>query len=229
MDNNIQLGFIYGMQNPNTGEIFYIGATRKSLSQRLNSHYQHLNEVKKGIRNTNKRFEYLKSLNKKPNMLLLELCTNNELFQREKIWIENFKNINPNLTNEALYFDPCFYKTKEEKKLISKKLSNKLKGKPKPAGFSDNLSKMRRGHGNPAAKEMKHWIVADSKFLFKFGFEINEFCNSKYAYGNIYRGLVSKKSKTKNTVNSYGHTFILFSNLNKEIQDIVQSGYESNQ
>ncbi len=54
---NIPLGFIYSLQNPKTGEIFYIGATTKDLKDRLKSHYQHLREVEKGKRRINNRFK----------------------------------------------------------------------------------------------------------------------------------------------------------------------------
>ena len=49
MENKVPVGFIYYLQNPVTGEIFYVGATETSLKNRLRTHYQHLSEALKGI------------------------------------------------------------------------------------------------------------------------------------------------------------------------------------
>ena len=61
MENN-QLGYIYALKNPITNEIFYIGATSKSLEERLKMHYVHLEAFKRGERKSNKRFTYLLEL-----------------------------------------------------------------------------------------------------------------------------------------------------------------------
>lgn len=227
MEINIPLGFVYYLQNPNTGEIFYVGATEVSLKNRLTNHYRHLSEALKGRRKMNKRYEYMLNLQPvKATIHLLEVVTENNLADREIFYIKKFREINPNLTNmteggpgkcTSLYY------TLEEKIKFGHKISEKLKGKKKPEGFAENLSKQRKGLGNPAAKEIPiGWIVADQKYLFKYGFEVNEFVNNKYAYGNIYKHFKYNREGTP-----YGHKWELFSNLSKEIQDIVHSTYES--
>ena len=59
------------------------------------------------------------------------------------------------------------YYTEKELEEYSLKISKSNKGKPKPKGFSENLSKLRKGLNNPATKEMIDWIVAfkDEEFL----------------------------------------------------------------
>lgn len=223
----IPLGFIYYLQNPTTGEIFYVGATTVSLANRLRTHYQHLKEMQNGKRKNNKRYQYLLDLKPlKATINLLEIVTDGDLEQRETFYIKKFREINPNLTNmtnggpgkcTSLYY------TKEEKIKFGHKISQKLKGKKKPKGFAENLSKRRKGLNNPAAKEISiGWIVADNKYLFKYGFEINNFISSKYAYGNVF-SYFKKKRKGK----PYGFTWVLFNNCDSKIQDIVQSSYEN--
>ena len=71
------LGFIYCLQNPITGEIFYVGCTETSLKNRLKTHYQHLKEYQNGKRNENKRYLYLeKMLPLKAEIILLEIVMN---------------------------------------------------------------------------------------------------------------------------------------------------------
>ena len=227
MENKMPLGFVYYLQNPITSEIFYVGATEISLKNRLRSHYQHLSEALNGKRKMNKRYEYL--LNLKPlkaTIHLLEIITEGNLEERKIFYIKHFRDINPNLTNmtnggpgkcTSLYY------TEEEKIKFGHKISKALKGRKKPEGFSENLSKQRKGLGNPATKDISiGWIVADRKYLFKYGFEINEFISNKYAYGNVFSYFKFKRKGTP-----YGFKWELFSDLNKEIQDIVQSSYES--
>jgi len=222
---NIPLGFIYYLQNPKTGEIFYVGATESSLKNRLRTHYQHLSEYVKGIRKHNNRYEYL--LNMKPlkaTVHLLEIVTDGELWKREKYYIKHFRKMNPKLTNmtdggRGNYTHK--YYSEEKKQEIAHKISKANKGRKKPDGFSEHLSKIRKGVNNPATKEIVDWIIADEKYLFKYGFEINTFINSIHAYGNVYRGFKRIKSRV------YNHKWEKFSNVNKKIQDIVQSNYES--
>lgn len=227
MENKLPLGFVYYLQNPITAEIFYVGATEISLKNRLRTHYQHLSEAIKGQRKMNKRYEYLLNLKEiKATIHLLEIVTEGNLEEREVFYIKHFRNINPNLTNmtnggpgkcTSLYY------TEEEKIKFGHKISKSLKGKKKPEGFAENLSKQRKGLGNPATKEISiGWVVADRKYLFKYGFEINKFISNKNAYGNIFSYFKNNRKGSP-----YGYKWELFSNLNIEIQDIVQSSYEN--
>lgn len=228
MEENI-LGFIYYLQNPITKEIFYIGCTRASLPNRLRTHYQHLREFKRGLRKSNRRYEYLKSIEPhKATIHLLEIVTGTlrDLEKKEIEYISFFRSQNPNLTNMTdggIGKNTSKYYTEEEMEEFSKKLSKSLKFKKKPEGFSENLSNIRKGLGNPAAKELKDWIIAEKEgayHLFKYGFQVNDFMSNKNAYGNVYKFLDSSKRP-------YGYSWKTFSKLSKEIQDIVQTNGES--
>lgn len=224
---NIPLGFVYYLQNPTTGEIFYVGATEISLKNRLRGHYQHLSEAMKGLRKMGNRYLYLIDLHPvKATIHLLEVVTSGNLFEREKFYVDKFRHINPNLTNMT---DggrgECTskYYTEEQRTVLGQKISDALKGKKKPEGFAQHLSDIRKGLNNPATKEISiGWIVADKTYLFKYGFELNDFVGKKHTYGNIY-----KHFKLNRIGKPYGYQWELFSNLDKEIQDIVQSSYEN--
>ena len=224
MENNT-LGNIYCLKNPTTNEIFYVGATIKTLEKRLKKHYWDLSSFKNGKREKNKRFEYLIQL--EPKIAIIELIEQvpiSLLEKKEKEYILKYKEIYPNLTNIAVGGkggDIYSNHIQERKEEISLKISNALKGKAKPKGFSDKLSESRKGKANPNAKELLNWIVADNKYLFKYGFEINTFIGSKYAAGNVTRRLGMPNN------NSYNRTWVLFSSLDKELQDIVRNLYES--
>ena len=227
MENKIPLGFIYYLQNPSTGEIFYIGATQVSLKNRLKTHYQHLREVMKGLRKMNKRCRYLLRLQPLKAIIgLLEVVTSGDLEERERFYIKKFRAINPNLTNMteggAGKCTSLFY-TEEEKREFGHKISQALTGRKKPEGFAENMSVKRKGLGNPASSVISvGWIVADDKYLFKHGFEVNNFIGNKNAYGNVF-----KKFKNKSKGTPYNRNWKLFSDLPKETQDMVQSLYES--
>lgn len=225
-------GFIYYLQNPITGEIFYVGATETSLKNRLRTHYQHVWEVEKDLRNTNKRVLYLLNLRPtKATIHLLEIVTDKVMLdEREIFYIKHFRNINPNLTNMTdggKGKRTNIYYTEQQNRDLSIKLSNANKGNAKPSGFGFNLSIARQGKNNPNSKELIRWIICFDKDtplkLFKYGFEVNDYVNNEYAYGNVYR------SMKVGTHNAYKMKWQYFDECSNIIQDIVQSDYESNQ
>lgn len=225
-------GFIYYLQNPTTGEIFYVGATQNSIKYRLRTHYQHLKECMDGNRKSNRKFEYMKKmLPTKATVHLLEVVHDGiNLDEREVFYIKYFRKINPDLTNmtdggRGVY--TVKYYTEEEMEVYSKKISVGNKGKVRSESFKHNLSVSRFGTDNPAVKHLRcGWLVAflDSKpiKLFKHGFEINNFLHKK-------SGADSNVLRQYTTGNPYGFNWKLFEQCDKEIQDIVQSDYESNQ
>lgn len=224
------LGFVYYLQNPVSGEIFYVGSTQCSLNNRLRTHYQHLKEFEKGIRGDNKRYRYLQELRpNKATIHLLEIVTDiTKLDEREIFFIKQFRQINSNLTNMTDGGKgKCTskYYTEKEMEIYSKKISNANKGRKKPEGFAQNLSDTRKGLNNPASKPIKNngIIGTDDRVnfvWFKYGFEINEYFISKHAYGNIY--------KFVNTgYRPYGYEFKYFNEATKRVQDIVQQQYEN--
>lgn len=224
------VGFIYYLQNPVTKEIFYIGATQSSLRNRLRTHYQHLREYERGLRLHNKRYEYLAKLRPyKADIILLEVVED-DAFKREAIYIDIFRKLYPNLTNQTdgnKGGNTFKYQTPENQILIGQKISSKSKGVKKPDGFANNMSVARIGINNPAAGSSKlGWIICFDLYgtplkLFKYGFEINNFIGSKHAYGNIAKYVDSNFNRP------YKYIWKLFDKCSKEIQDIVESHYES--
>lgn len=214
---------IYGLENPDTKEIVYIGATTHSLSHRLKQHYWQLNEAKNtDRRNMNKRFEYLdKLLPKKVNIVLLyETDDVANLKQYESEYIEKYRKINPNLLNET---DGGYgnnthkYKSDSEIKNCGIKISNSLKGRKKPKGFAEHLSDIRKGLGNPMVKKLNELIYAvdfNKQIIkeFNYGFEINTFLNINNAWSNVKKVLDGKQ------LNAYGYFWIPKSKLNKFIK-----------
>lgn len=222
---NKHLGRIYYLQNPITNEIFYVGSTTKSLEERLKIHYYHLLAYKRGERQNTKRFEYLINLGDiKATIHLIEEVDLTLLDEKEKFYIQQYKELYPNLVNiqkGGKGGDNYTNNTEERKKEISSKISNALKGKPKPEGFKERLSETRKGQDNPNCKELTEWIVVNNTILFKFAYQLNNYIGSKDACGNV------KKSLKKGKGNPYNKNWCLFSNLSKELQDIVHSNYES--
>lgn len=219
---------IYCLKNPITNEVFYVGATTKSLKERLRVHYQHLKESNRGKRNTSRRYEYLNLL--APYKALIELIEEVELSEtssKERHYIDVFRRLNPlltNMTDGGVGQHTSKYYTEEEKEQYATKLSNGNKGRPKPLEFSKNLSTNRKGLGNPAAREMLDWLVAfkagEPVKLLKYGFEINNFVGSKCAHTNVTRRY------TKGF--PYGYSWVEFKNCTKDVQDIVHLDYENN-
>lgn len=202
--------------NPNTREVFYIGATKRTLQKRLWAHYQNLTECERGERKRNKRFDYLsKLLPDKATIHLLETVSNlNLLDERESFYVNEYRKANPKLTNmtdggAGQYTSKYF--TKKEKKEYGLKISNRLKGVPKPDGFSENMSIKRMGIGNPAARLMTDPIVCieNGKVIkiFNYAFEINEYMKNSYAHGNIVASIKRK------SYNAYGLQWRMLSEI----------------
>lgn len=217
---------IYGLVNPITNEVVYIGSTSFTLEHRLKQHYWHLNEVEKGTRKTNKRFEYLKSLlpNKVNIILLKEIdLTKSSLSASfyEKYYIELYRKKNPNLLNEAkggTGGNTHKYKTTSEIKDIGTKISNRLKGRSKPAGFAEHLSKIRKGLGNPNTTKLNKPVYAVNIYSrkrlphnFNYGFEINNFLHRNNAWSNVKKAINKSNNRNGNKLDfqvCYGYYWL---------------------
>lgn len=200
----IMITIIYGIKDPHTNKIVYVGKTQDELSHYLKSKYWKLNEVKREERNWNKLFKYLDNLlPEKPTLEILFKCDSNKPFNNadgmEKLFIKKYKKINPDLLNETdggTGGNTYKYKTIIEKTEIGFKISKKLKGKKKPEGFGEHLSKIRKGANNPMAIKQKIGMFKNNKLIkvFSYGYEINEYFNNKHAYSNIAKVLKGKIS-----------------------------------
>ena len=196
---------VYGLVSPIDGQIVYVGMTTHSIEHRLKQHYWHLNEVQRGERKTNNRFEYLKSI--LPLKVTIKLLTSIDTdkpfslspYYYENFYIKKYKELNPNLLNETdggIGNNTYKYKSKDEIKEIGIKISNKTKGKSKPKGFSEHLSEIRKGNNNPMAKAFDNPIyIVDCntnkrlKGSFIYSYQINDFLNKHNAWSNIKKAV----------------------------------------
>lgn len=218
--NIIELGFIYALLNPTTQEIFYIGATQSAPKDRLKTHYIHFKEYLKGDRKSNKRYEYLENLFPiLAEVKLLKIVQNDDLFRIEKEYIKQYssKYSLTNQTDGGLGGDTFSLQETNIKNEISNLISIKNTGKTKPKGFSENLSKIREGGNNPAAKNYKDFKIEISKNneilkICTAPYQITEFLNSIYGKDNhkIHAGRVGnimKALRKKGSALSSGYTF----------------------
>lgn len=193
---------IYKLINPTNNSIIYVGQTTESIAERLKGHYWKLNEVKKGKRNWSKLFHYLNDL--LPIKVKIELIKSinidnnilNEGDFLEQYYIKKYTSEGYQLLNETsggIGGYTSKYKTKEEKKVIGLKISNKLKNKPKPDGFKEHLSIIRKGINNPMAKPLNPKIVCYKGFelikIFNYSFEIDDFIGVRGSYSNVVKAL----------------------------------------
>lgn len=194
-------GYIYGLTDPITKIVVYVGATREYPTARYIQHYRHLDEVLRGKRNTTKKFEYMKKLLPlKLKFIIIEEVDILDLYIKEKEYINKYRLINKDLLNETdggVGGNTYMYKTKKEISAIGEKLSQKLKGKKKPDGFAERLSANRKGIGNPGCKQFNKPVFCTDRAgtviaEFNYGFEINDFVNSKHGWSNVKKFINSK-------------------------------------
>lgn len=192
---------IYGLISPIDGKVIYVGATTKSLEYRLKQHYWHLNGAIRGERRMNKRFEYLKNL--LPLKVSIKcLYTTNDVYGLkwyESKYIKIYRELNPDLLNETdggVGQNTHKYKTDKEISEIGAKISNAIRGKAKPDGFSEHLSEIRKGLGNPGCKKLDAPIYAVNiktqrrvNKKFEYGFEVNSFVHKHNAWSNIKKAI----------------------------------------
>lgn len=106
---------IYGLIDPITTEIRYVGRTKRSLDVRLRSH---IKEAR--VRGNTHVHCWIKSLSNRgasPEMVLLQECNSDTWSEGERFWIEYFRSIGADLTNIAVGGQgPLGFQHKEETK-----------------------------------------------------------------------------------------------------------------
>lgn len=191
----VMIVHIYGIVNPITKKVVYVGQTPDNLEHYLKTKYWKLNEVKRGSRNWTKLFHFLDDLlPTKAEIILLKECNTEKPFNSpngmEYLYIKKYREINPNLLNETdggIGGYTAAYKSKEDKRKISEKISKANKGRKKPDGFAEHLSAIRQGKNNPMATEIKIGIYNKKDELIhvcNYGFEVNKFLCSKWFWSN---------------------------------------------
>jgi hypothetical protein len=225
---------IYTLSNPLTNEIFYIGCTKLELKDRLSAHYRRVTAANKGSVNWNKRLSYLHNLlPTKAIITEIDCCSEiiSNLLEKHYIKIYSQKHSLTNQTIGGKGGDTYSMLTEESKKITSHLISKKIKGVAKPTGFSENLSKQRKGYGNPQAGKTKHPpIILENEnqiLIFKNALEANLFFNNRHTWSTL---TTTAKHNTLHDVKwkfskTYSVSFIAYCNAN--VKDIVQSFMET--
>jgi len=227
----MKTGTLYTLINPTTNEIFYVGATTNTLKERLHHHYCAMYEAKSetGKRKMNTRLQYLLDL--MPLKAIIQevgVYPIEELYQKEAELILDLKLKGVTLTNQAkggIGGATMRYATDEANFEYRKKLSEANIGRPKPEGFAEHLSNIRKGLGNPATKPFS-WgtiLAIESNGTiteFNYGFEINAFMGGNKSTSQY----IGAHFNTKDKCVSKGITFIkksVYEQMNNNTKDIV--------
>lgn len=89
---------IYRIMHPINKTTVYIGKTCKSITKRLNEHiYASKTKTKKNLFHA--WLTSICKLNLRPEIEIIELCSNLNVNERERYWISYYKKINPRLKN----------------------------------------------------------------------------------------------------------------------------------
>jgi hypothetical protein len=149
-------GVIYGLVDPRTEEIRYIGKTRKSLSRRYSKHIREASDTTRSHKDAWIRQLYYLGL--QPTVRVLEEIPEGEaeLNSAERSWIQTFRMAGVNLTNMTDGGDcgplpgeanPFFgrHHSEESRKKISTGRRGKYMG-PRPAYVGRKISAGKMGH-----------------------------------------------------------------------------------
>lgn len=88
-----ELGFIYGLCEPSTGELRYVGKTKNAPEKRLRQH------VRKASTEHSYKARWLLSVDCAPKLAVLERVSLEKLDDRERDWIAFFNGAGARLTN----------------------------------------------------------------------------------------------------------------------------------
>lgn len=190
---------IYALKHPDTGDVFYIGATSESLKRRWMQHYRALREAELGKRILNDRLKYLKDLLPKKALIEVIIVVPEELmYEEEVIQIAKYRESGASLVNGTdggIGGGACRYLSPERQIEFRDKLSRANKGKKKPEGFAENMAVSRKGKENPAAKAYPIPVVCirgEFKKIFYHAFEIDAFLGNRHASSNVIKVLKGK-------------------------------------
>ena len=141
---------IYALKCNKTGDIRYIGYTKKSLHERLLGHLANVREAfDYKRRKINKRLSWLKSINCNVSIIEIDEGYLEDVEWLESMYISLFKTWGYKLTNMTTGGDGgnTWNKlTDEQKKIAGAKISKAVKGKKKPPRTEEHRRKLRENH-----------------------------------------------------------------------------------
>jgi hypothetical protein len=189
---------VYGLVDPRTDEVFYVGITSRGAKTRLASH---LSEARshKGKRASKKTNKILSIISKgyAVHCIILEENSHmsyDELKEKEKKWIKHYLSINPNITNLTMGGDGALgYKHLPEAR---RKMSKKRKGiKPKPISQEGRKkiseSNSTRVLSSETKKKLSNSLSGKSKSL-----------DTKKRMSDSHKGKVLSEEHKKNISNA---------------------------
>jgi len=130
---------IYTLENPDTGEVRYLGKTVKSLTSRLSHH--------KGTHSTTHKDQWIRSLDKDPVIIKIDEVDEENWEFWESWWIQYFKFIGANLTNHTLGGDGHNGVRQSEKS--NRKRSKSLSGRSRKDEVKKKISESHKGKSIP--------------------------------------------------------------------------------
>ena len=99
---------IYGLFHPINGDIFYVGATRKSLKERLGGHLSAKAYSERGISKKRKDLiDSIKKLGETPIIKILQECEFEDAQNQEKIQYEKYVSMGFELLQSGTDFHYC--------------------------------------------------------------------------------------------------------------------------
>ena len=128
---------IYGLLDPNTNQIRYVGKTKYSVTTRLSNHM-----CDKSITH---KTNWLKSLNGvKPEIIILDIVSENDWIFWDQYWISQVKTWGFNLTNATLGGEG-HYGHKPSKEVIEKR-RQKVLGTKRTVEQRKNMSESKKNY-----------------------------------------------------------------------------------
>lgn len=88
--------FIYSLNDPRSGDIRYIGKTKRDLHNRLNKHIQYSKSHKLHVSNW---IRQLINIDLKPTINIIEICNEENWIEREVFYIKYYRENGCDLTN----------------------------------------------------------------------------------------------------------------------------------
>lgn len=136
-------GFIYGLRCPLSGEIRYVGQTLSTLKKRLKGH-------KFDRRHNPHKVNWIKNLEKLELLDLLKIeileeCTEEQLNEKEKFWIQKFKDDGNKLVNLTDGGDTNYRVDADAIKRSSEKIKGMFIGRKLSDETKKKISKKHKG------------------------------------------------------------------------------------
>lgn len=93
--------YIYGLYDPRTGELRYVGKTHQTLQMRLKRHMDDARRPAKASRHVYRWIGMLQRYNAMPVIRVIEVTDQEHWEERERYWIKHYRESGARLCNHA--------------------------------------------------------------------------------------------------------------------------------